>query len=107
MQSRHHWTSHLDYIPSFQLHLSHQMSSVNVDKSKVSLIFPYLVFIDIDRDECATNNDNCDANATCDNTAGSFTCTCNSGYSGNGVSCNGKFVSKKVFEIIWDKLHII
>jgi hypothetical protein len=40
-----------------------------------------------DVDECSLNTDNCDANATCTNTAGSFTCTCNSGYTGNGVTC--------------------
>ena len=38
-----------------------------------------------DIDECATNAHNCDPNARCDDTDGSFTCECNSGYSGNGV----------------------
>ncbi len=46
----------------------------------------YLV---IDIDECSTD-DNCDPNAKCTNT-GSFTCTCNQGYSGDGVSCIGEF----------------
>ena len=41
-----------------------------------------------DIDECTVETDNCDANATCTNTAGSFTCECNSGYSGDGVSCS-------------------
>ena len=40
-----------------------------------------------DIDECANDTDNCDADATCTNAAGSFTCACNSGYSGNGVNC--------------------
>ena len=40
-----------------------------------------------DIDECATNADNCSANALCANTAGAFSCTCNAGYTGNGVSC--------------------
>ena len=40
-----------------------------------------------DNDECSLGTDNCDANATCTNTAGSFTCACNSGYSGDGTSC--------------------
>eukprot|EP00961_Rhodomonas_salina_P242184 3271774-Rhodomonas_salina.2 len=31
---------------------------------------------------------NCDSNAECGNTAGSFTCSYNSGYAGTGVSCS-------------------
>ena len=41
-----------------------------------------------DIDECTAGTDNCDANATCANTTGSFTCTCNAGYSGDGVTCS-------------------
>jgi hypothetical protein len=38
-------------------------------------------------DECATNADNCDANATCTDSEGSFSCACNDGYSGDGQTC--------------------
>ncbi|MEZ4311406.1 MAG: DVUA0089 family protein [Polyangiaceae bacterium] len=40
-----------------------------------------------DNDECALGTDTCDANATCANTPGSFTCTCNMGYTGDGMTC--------------------
>ncbi|KAI8481558.1 transmembrane receptor protein tyrosine kinase [Branchiostoma belcheri] len=41
-----------------------------------------------DIDECTAGIDNCDTQATCTNTDGSFNCTCNSGYTGDGVTCS-------------------
>jgi len=43
----------------------------------------------LDVNECSTNNGGCDSQAKCTNTIGSFTCKCNSGYSGDGFSCYG------------------
>ena len=43
-----------------------------------------------DINECNSGEHNCDANSKCVNTNGSFTCTCNMGYSGDGVNCDGK-----------------
>ncbi|WP_437805324.1 EGF domain-containing protein [Sorangium sp. So ce1078] len=40
-----------------------------------------------DIDECALGTDDCDANAACTNTPGSFTCACTTGYSGDGTTC--------------------
>ncbi len=40
-----------------------------------------------DINECLTNNGGCDANATCANTTGSFTCACKTGYAGDGKTC--------------------
>ena len=45
----------------------------------------FYFFADID--ECVKNLDNCDINAQCKNTDGSFVCMCNTGYSGNGLTC--------------------
>jgi len=41
-----------------------------------------------DINECTSGANNCSANATCTNTLGSFTCACNTGYSGTGVVCS-------------------
>ena len=43
-------------------------------------------------DECAEEKDNCHADAFCTDIPGSFTCTCNSGYTGDGTNCTGTFV---------------
>ncbi|XP_062519460.1 fibrillin-1-like, partial [Corticium candelabrum] len=40
-----------------------------------------------DIDECVQATDNCDSNAECNNTVGSFTCTCHACYSGDGINC--------------------
>jgi hypothetical protein len=44
----------------------------------------------VDTDECTAGTDNCDTNAACTNTVGSFTCACNTGYNGDGTSCTGE-----------------
>ena len=44
-----------------------------------------------DFDECASNIHNCDLAASCSNTEGSFTCSCNNGYIGDGHQCSGVF----------------
>ena len=43
----------------------------------------------IDNDECVEQSP-CDDNAVCTNTPGSFTCACNEGYSGDGITCTGQ-----------------
>ena len=44
----------------------------------------------LDIDECSSGSHDCDVNANCTNTNGSYSCTCNEGYSGKGDSCQGK-----------------
>ena len=47
----------------------------------------YNLFLDID--ECINETYHCHANATCTNTVGSFICSCEDGFTGNGTYCEG------------------
>ena len=40
-----------------------------------------------DKDECALGTDDCAGDAACINTDGGFSCNCNNGYQGDGVTC--------------------
>ena len=54
----------------------------NTDKMSNKLI--------IDVDECASKSDNtCNINAICENTIGSYNCSCNEGYKGDGFEWEG------------------
>ena len=48
-----------------------------------------MYILNLDINECLTNNGGCNSQATCTNTIGSRTCACNLGYSGNGITCTG------------------
>ena len=55
--------------------------------------FYFLIFVIncLDIDECLESLDNCDINnGNCNNTIGSFICTCVSGFSGDGTNCSSK-----------------
>jgi hypothetical protein len=54
-----------------------------------------------DVDECASPDANdCHPDASCNNTVGSFDCTCLSGFEGNGTLCNGNLTMLGVFLMI-------
>ena len=55
----------------------------------VIVIHHNILFVDIN--ECEVGTDSCDENAECTNTDGSYTCACNTGFIGNGVTCNGMY----------------
>ena len=43
-----------------------------------------------DINECNSSTDNCDTNADCINTEGSFKCICKTGFIGDGVTCTAQ-----------------
>jgi hypothetical protein len=44
-----------------------------------------------DVDECELEIHNCDVNAECIDTVGSYECVCNQGYSGDGINCTSRW----------------
>ncbi len=48
-----------------------------------------------DINECVEMPEVCDTNAFCANLFGSYNCTCQTGYSGNGSVCTSKLASHK------------
>ena len=53
------------------------------------LFNPYLTLPSADINECEVGTDSCGDNAECTNTDGNYTCSCTTGYSGDGQSCMG------------------
>ena len=56
-----------------------------------------LLFSDID--ECANGQHRCDVNAVCNNTQGSYNCTCKDGFHGDGINCTGNYLHNAVEEL--------
>jgi hypothetical protein len=54
-------------------------------------LFPVTWYYHIisDINECDENKHDCDPDATCTNSIGSFDCTCNPGFEGDGTDCDG------------------
>ena len=48
-----------------------------------------------DINECETGKHHCDSNAFCNDTKGSYNCTCKPGYNRNGINCTGKIRKRK------------
>ena len=67
-----------------------QTSTVNIVHAfdDYLIVFQNLNFADLE--ECSTNTHDCDVNADCVNTVGSYSCNCRAGYTGDGQTCNGK-----------------
>ena len=53
----------------------------------ISVVFVFRLLSDIN--ECSASSGVCDVNANCQNTLGSYLCSCKPGYSGDGKTCQG------------------
>ena len=77
--------------PAQDCTLQGAMHLVIISFTHASTFFSLLLIL-LDIDECAIGTDMCDMNANCTNTDGGYNCTCQSGYSGNGVDCEGMYI---------------
>ena len=59
------------------------LNQIHLDKSI------YSTYCFADTNECKPGKHRCDSNAFCNNTKGSYNCTCKPGYFGNGFNCTG------------------
>ena len=60
------------------------------------------MFVVLDIDECGASSPVCDINANCSNTRGSYICTCRTGYTGDGKTCQGRIKGR--FTVITTKM---
>jgi len=73
-----------------------------VDKANAVSTVPA---VPTDVNECTSGSHDCDSNADCSNTDGTFTCTCKSGFTGNGKTCTeGDCMLKDMYQ--WVNPHI-
>ena len=67
-----------------------------------------LIFQTIDEDECRDNTTHsCDIAALCTNTKGTYECSCNSGYEGDGYNCTGKALRCIIFSYMISNEYIV
>ena len=48
------------------------------------------LYFPVDFDECSSSIRVCDVNANCTNTRGSYVCSCQAGFTGDGKTCAGE-----------------
>ena len=58
----------------------------------------FIVLSDVD--ECSKGSHDCDVNASCNNTVGSYQCVCKLTYDGNGTNC-------KRYRESFNKLYVL
>ena len=64
-----------------------------------------IVYVDVN--ECTSNDtNNCDKNARCTNTEGSYSCRCVTGYVGDGTNCTGNLFTFKLKRNFKVKNHV-
>ena len=69
-----------------------QDSQTLCQKSIRIFLFTFCLIL-LDTDECEDERNECNDNALCTNTEGSYVCRCLEGYQGDGKTCIGRALS--------------
>ena len=77
------------YVPVTMATVEMGLHAMVCDPYTLEISTQFLTFLHKDIDECASGSNDCDENADCTNTDGSYTCSCQPGFSGDGITCNG------------------
>ena len=85
-------SSNLETQQGMVLHLYVSISESN------HIVISVYSFQDID--ECTDGTDMCDSLAVCSDTEGSYNCSCSSGYTGSGFTCNGNH-KRNTINVYW------
>ena len=86
-------TADLPQVVDYTVHMDIHTNSGSPHNVQHSLILLYLSLYMMmptpsDINECELDLNNCDVNAECNDTEGSYTCRCDLGFTGNGFSCS-------------------
>ena len=57
-------------------------------------------------DECSQGMNDCHGNATCNNTEGSYNCSCKNGFTGDGFTCEGENSKEQAKNCVSNVNHI-
>ena len=63
------------------------------------------LILSTDINECISGSAECHDNATCTNTDGSYECTCDFGFFGDGINCKSEIVNLCISSLIPMLLH--
>ena len=56
----------------------------------------HMIYVSTDINECMEYDDLCAVNATCTNTIGTYQCSCDTGFTGDGVSCSEPYFKSMI-----------
>ena len=96
------------FICSFKTSVGLPLSRQLIGIHRANLVYCHWCSTMIsDINECKEGNHNCGSNAVCNNTKGSYNCTCKPGYEGDGNNCTGNFFLNLVILHAFESIAVL